>query len=156
MEIVAAAKAAAAEIVVFPEMYSNGYACFDPNDPAAEDLLEGEREVPVRRQGTNRRRPAAAPTTPSSSGKASPYPLLGERPLELGERSENTEHAVVRQPKSLSFTEAASVWMMFVTAYGERIYRASQTSSKRQPLNRLFTIIVNPFTCWCQHVAERR
>ena len=106
---------------------------------------------------TNRRRPATAPTTPSSAaGKASPYPLLGERPLELGERSENTEHAVVRQPKSLSFTEAASVWMMFVTAYGERIYRASQTSSKRQPLNRLFTIIVSPFTCWCQHVAERR
>jgi predicted amidohydrolase len=31
MEIVAAAKAAAAEIVVFPEMYSNGYTCFDPN-----------------------------------------------------------------------------------------------------------------------------
>ena len=28
MEIVAAAKAAAAEIVVFPEMYSNGYAYF--------------------------------------------------------------------------------------------------------------------------------
>src|SRR5438552_245183 len=28
------------------------------------------------------------------------------------------DHAVVRQPKSLSFTEAASVWMMFVTAYG--------------------------------------
>ena len=40
---------------------------------------------------TNRRRPATAPTTPSSGGKASPYPLLGERPLELGERSENTE-----------------------------------------------------------------
>jgi|HubBroStandDraft_2_1064218.scaffolds.fasta_scaffold91647_2 hypothetical protein len=40
---------------------------------------------------TNRRRPATAPTTPSSAGKASPYPLLGERPLELGERSENTE-----------------------------------------------------------------
>jgi NADPH:quinone reductase-like Zn-dependent oxidoreductase len=30
-------------------------------------------------------------------------------------------HAVVRQPKSLSFTEAASVWMMFVTAYGALI-----------------------------------
>lgn len=28
------------------------------------------------------------------------------------------EHAVVQHPKSLSFTEAASVWMMFVTAYG--------------------------------------
>ena len=28
------------------------------------------------------------------------------------------DYAVVRQPKSLSFTEAASVWMMFVTAYG--------------------------------------
>jgi NADPH:quinone reductase-like Zn-dependent oxidoreductase len=27
-------------------------------------------------------------------------------------------YAVVRQPKALSFTEAASVWMMFVTAYG--------------------------------------
>jgi NADPH:quinone reductase-like Zn-dependent oxidoreductase len=31
------------------------------------------------------------------------------------------DHAVVRQPKSLSFTEAASVWMMFVTAYGALI-----------------------------------
>jgi NADPH:quinone reductase-like Zn-dependent oxidoreductase len=30
-------------------------------------------------------------------------------------------HAVVRQPKSLSSTEAASVWMMFVTAYGALI-----------------------------------
>jgi len=31
------------------------------------------------------------------------------------------DYAVVRQPKSLSFTEAASVWMMFVTAYGALI-----------------------------------
>ena len=44
MEIVAAAKAAAAEIVVFPEMYSNGYACFDPNDPAAEARWCAEAE----------------------------------------------------------------------------------------------------------------
>jgi deaminated glutathione amidase len=35
--IVAEAKAAAADIVVFPEMYSNGYARFDPDDPAAEE-----------------------------------------------------------------------------------------------------------------------
>src|ERR1700756_2316808 len=34
-EIVAEAKAAAADIVVFPEMYSNGYARFDPADLAA-------------------------------------------------------------------------------------------------------------------------
>jgi hypothetical protein len=34
-EIVAEAKAAAAEIVVFPEMYSNGYAHFDPDDAVA-------------------------------------------------------------------------------------------------------------------------
>ncbi|MGF6367869.1 NADPH:quinone reductase-like Zn-dependent oxidoreductase [Paraburkholderia sp. RAU6.4a] len=31
------------------------------------------------------------------------------------------DHAVVRHPKSLSFAEAASVWMMFVTAYGALI-----------------------------------
>src|ERR1700679_1204528 len=31
------------------------------------------------------------------------------------------DYAVVRHPKSLSFAEAASVWMMFVTAYGELI-----------------------------------
>lgn len=31
------------------------------------------------------------------------------------------DYAVVEQPKSLSFTEAASVWMMFVTAYGALI-----------------------------------
>lgn len=28
------------------------------------------------------------------------------------------DYAVVRQPKSLNFTQAASIWMMFVTAYG--------------------------------------
>ena len=37
------------------------------------------------------------------------------------------EHAVVRQPKALSFTEAASVWMMFVTAYGALIEDAKVT-----------------------------
>lgn len=31
------------------------------------------------------------------------------------------DYAVVRQPKSLSFTEAAAVWMMFVTPYGALI-----------------------------------
>ena len=31
------------------------------------------------------------------------------------------DYAVVRQPKALSFIEAASVWMMFVTAYGALI-----------------------------------
>ncbi len=31
------------------------------------------------------------------------------------------DYAVVRQPKSLSFAEGASVWMMFVTAYGALI-----------------------------------
>jgi deaminated glutathione amidase len=35
-QIVGAAKAAGAEIVVFPEMYSNGYTRFEADDPAAE------------------------------------------------------------------------------------------------------------------------
>jgi NADPH:quinone reductase-like Zn-dependent oxidoreductase len=34
------------------------------------------------------------------------------------------EHAVVKHPKSLSFVEAASVWMMFLTAYGALIVDA--------------------------------
>src|SRR6202140_3059483 len=37
------------------------------------------------------------------------------------------DYAVVKQPKSLSFTEAASVWMMFVTAYGALIEDAKVT-----------------------------
>src|SRR6266566_48978 len=37
------------------------------------------------------------------------------------------DHAVVRQPKALSFTEAASVWMLFVTAYGALIEDAKVT-----------------------------
>ena len=37
------------------------------------------------------------------------------------------EHAVVKHPKSLSFAEAASVWMMFVTAYGALIEDAKVT-----------------------------
>src|ERR1700757_4712523 len=37
------------------------------------------------------------------------------------------DYAVVRQPTALSFTEAASVWMMFVTAYGALIEDAKVT-----------------------------
>jgi NADPH:quinone reductase-like Zn-dependent oxidoreductase len=35
------------------------------------------------------------------------------------------DHAVVNHPRSLSFAEAASVWMMFVTAYGALIEDAN-------------------------------
>jgi NADPH:quinone reductase-like Zn-dependent oxidoreductase len=38
-----------------------------------------------------------------------------------GETIVMPDYTVVRQPKSLSFTEAASVWMMFVTPYGALI-----------------------------------
>ena len=38
------------------------------------------------------------------------------------------EHAVTRHPKSLSFAEAASAWMMFVTAYGALIEDAKVTT----------------------------
>src|SRR5271156_3170532 len=34
------------------------------------------------------------------------------------------DHAVVKHPESLSFVEAASVWMMFITAYGALIFDA--------------------------------
>jgi len=37
------------------------------------------------------------------------------------------EYAVVKHPKSLSFPEAASIWMMFVTAYGALIEDAKIT-----------------------------
>lgn len=37
------------------------------------------------------------------------------------------EYAVVRHPRSLSFAEAASVWMMFVTAYGALVEDAKVT-----------------------------
>ncbi len=36
-------------------------------------------------------------------------------------------HAVVKQPASLSFAEAASIWMMFMTAYGALIEDAKVT-----------------------------
>jgi NADPH:quinone reductase-like Zn-dependent oxidoreductase len=36
-------------------------------------------------------------------------------------------YSVVKHPKSLSFTEAASIWMMFVTAYGALIADAKVT-----------------------------
>lgn len=38
------------------------------------------------------------------------------------------EHAVVAHPKSLSYTEAASVWMMFITAYSALIEDARVTT----------------------------
>src|SRR6202166_3613785 len=34
------------------------------------------------------------------------------------------DHAVVKHPESLSFVEAASVWMMFIPAYGALIFEA--------------------------------
>ena len=36
------------------------------------------------------------------------------------------EHAVVKHPEWLSFVEAASVWMMFITAYGAHLRRSSE------------------------------
>jgi NADPH:quinone reductase-like Zn-dependent oxidoreductase len=36
-------------------------------------------------------------------------------------------HAVVKHPESLSFVEAASIWMMFITAYGALILDAKVT-----------------------------
>src|SRR6202030_976493 len=38
------------------------------------------------------------------------------------------DHAVVKHPESLSFVEAASVWMMFITAYGALIFDAQVTA----------------------------
>jgi NADPH:quinone reductase-like Zn-dependent oxidoreductase len=38
------------------------------------------------------------------------------------------DHAVVKHPRSLSFIEAASVWMMFMTAYGALIFDAKVTN----------------------------
>ena len=38
------------------------------------------------------------------------------------------EHAVVAHPKSLSYTDAASIWMMFVTAYSALIEDAKVTT----------------------------
>jgi NADPH:quinone reductase-like Zn-dependent oxidoreductase len=38
------------------------------------------------------------------------------------------DHAVVKHPESLSFAEAASVWMMFITAYGALIFDAQVTA----------------------------
>lgn len=37
------------------------------------------------------------------------------------------DYAVVKHPKSLSFTDAASIWMMFMTAYGALIVDAKLT-----------------------------
>lgn len=34
------------------------------------------------------------------------------------------DHAVVKHPETLSFVEAASVWMMFITAYGALVFDA--------------------------------
>jgi predicted amidohydrolase len=43
-QAVAEGKAAAAEIVVFPEIYSNGYARFNTKDPAARARWRAEAE----------------------------------------------------------------------------------------------------------------
>jgi len=40
------------------------------------------------------------------------------------------DHAVVKHPESLSFVEAASVWMMFITAYGALIFDAQVRRSR--------------------------
>jgi NADPH:quinone reductase-like Zn-dependent oxidoreductase len=39
------------------------------------------------------------------------------------------DHAVVKHPESLSFVEAASVWMMFITAYGALVFDARVKAS---------------------------
>ena len=39
------------------------------------------------------------------------------------------DHVIVKHPESLSFVEAASVWMMFITAYGALIFDAQVKAS---------------------------
>src|ERR1700686_4140292 len=41
-----------------------------------------------------------------------------------GEVIPAADHAVVKHPESLSFVEAASIWMMFLTAYGALVFDA--------------------------------
>jgi NADPH:quinone reductase-like Zn-dependent oxidoreductase len=41
------------------------------------------------------------------------------------------DYAVVKHPKSLSFIEAASVWMMFITAYGALVLDAQEEGRLR-------------------------
>jgi NADPH:quinone reductase-like Zn-dependent oxidoreductase len=43
------------------------------------------------------------------------------------------DHAVVKHPNSLSFAEAASVWMIFVTAYGALIEDAEVPCRRSMP-----------------------
>lgn len=56
--IVEKAKSAAADVVVFPEMFSNGYARFDPEDPAAiECWRKGDRAQMAISSGDSERQP---------------------------------------------------------------------------------------------------
>jgi NADPH:quinone reductase-like Zn-dependent oxidoreductase len=48
------------------------------------------------------------------------YPIYGEVVIV-------PDHVVVKHPKSLSFAEAASIWMMFITAYGALVVDAKVT-----------------------------
>jgi NADPH:quinone reductase-like Zn-dependent oxidoreductase len=48
------------------------------------------------------------------------YPIYGEIVIV-------PDHVVVKHPKSLSFAEAASIWMMFITAYGALVVDAKVT-----------------------------
>jgi NADPH:quinone reductase-like Zn-dependent oxidoreductase len=54
------------------------------------------------------------------NGLMNQYPTYGEVIL-------FPDSAVVKHPESLSFTEAASIWMMFMTAYGALIADAQVT-----------------------------
>src|SRR6266446_6698241 len=54
------------------------------------------------------------------NGLMNQYPTYGEVIL-------FPDSAVVKHPESLSFTEAASIWMMFMTAYGALIADAKVT-----------------------------
>jgi NADPH:quinone reductase-like Zn-dependent oxidoreductase len=48
------------------------------------------------------------------------YPIYGEIVIV-------PDHVVVKHPKSLSFVEAASIWMMFISAYGALVVGAKVT-----------------------------
>jgi NADPH:quinone reductase-like Zn-dependent oxidoreductase len=84
--------------------------------PSGLDILK--RIMPLPRR-------ISKPGCPSVGDAVSTVPAFSlNKYFTYGEVILAPDHAVVKRPESPSFVEAASVWMMFLTAYGAIVFHA--------------------------------
>src|SRR4051794_11782844 len=90
------------------------------------------------------------------NGGHEPDPIVRTPSNSLAQRGPSTHESDLRRSGNPPASHALRDLVLHsVIAAAKHRYLSSHTSSMRQPLNRLFVMIVSPFSWGCRQVAKR-